>query len=223
MNTWFTADLHLGHANIIKFCERPYLSPAEAAALAGDPRGDFPVSDETVARHDAALIDNINEVVARQDQLYVLGDFCLGRLDQVAAYLSRIRCRHVCLVRGNHDRRSALPAFHRVMEQGLIKVRGQKIFLNHFPMRSWQAFIHGSWHLYGHVHGHLRAEDEANDWMLVKDVGVDANNYRPLSFDEVAAYMAPRAEKFQQRKIRFFTDADLEYGDMKPGEDENGA
>ena len=27
--TWFTADTHLGHANIVKFCLRPFLTPAE--------------------------------------------------------------------------------------------------------------------------------------------------------------------------------------------------
>jgi len=24
MTRWFTADLHLGHANIIRYCDRPY-------------------------------------------------------------------------------------------------------------------------------------------------------------------------------------------------------
>ena len=29
MTVWFTADLHLGHGNIIRYCKRPFLSEAE--------------------------------------------------------------------------------------------------------------------------------------------------------------------------------------------------
>ena len=36
---WFTADLHLGHANIIRYCLRPFLSATEKERALGDPRG----------------------------------------------------------------------------------------------------------------------------------------------------------------------------------------
>jgi calcineurin-like phosphoesterase family protein len=90
-----------------------------------------------------------------------------------------------------------------VLEQGMIRVEGHDIWLNHYPMRSWNKSFHGSWHVYGHVHGRLAAEDRANESTLVKDVGVDACDYRPWSFDDLHAYMAPRIEKFQARKAKF--------------------
>jgi calcineurin-like phosphoesterase family protein len=77
----------------------------------------------------------------------------------------------------------------------MIQVDGQDIWLNHYPMRSWNRSFHGSWHLYGHVHGRFSAEDAANGWMLTKDVGVDACGYRPLSFEALRDYMAPRINK----------------------------
>ena len=82
----------------------------------------------------------------------------------------------------------------------MITVEGQAIWLNHYPARSWDRRFHGSWHLYGHVHGRLVAQDEANLAMLTRDVGVDACDYRPLSFDDLSRYMGPRIEAFDAVK-----------------------
>jgi hypothetical protein len=42
--------------------------------------------------------------------------------------------------------------------------------------------------------------DEAHPHLLTRDVGVDACEYRPVSFEELRAYMAPRVEAFRRRK-----------------------
>jgi calcineurin-like phosphoesterase family protein len=75
-------------------------------------------------------------------------------------------------------------------------------------MRSWNKAFHGSWHLYGHVHGRLQREDERKPTMLVKDVGVDACDYRPMSFADLQAYMAPRIEAFTRQKTAFVNGQD---------------
>src|SRR4051794_35883434 len=103
MTVWFTADLHLGHANIIKYCQRPFLSPEEKRLAEADPRGKFRISDETVRRHDDALIDAINAQVEPTDMLWILGDFCWGRRDEAEHYRQRIVCENVNLIWGNHD------------------------------------------------------------------------------------------------------------------------
>ncbi|MCI0460731.1 MAG: metallophosphoesterase [Gemmataceae bacterium] len=199
MHVWFTADLHLGHGNIIKYCKRPFMTPRELEQIQRDPRGKFRLSDESVRRHDEALLAALNERVEEDDTLWILGDFCWGALDQATHYRQRIRCRNVHLVWGNHDHRSIRPVFDRAIEQGMIEVEGQAIWLNHYPMRSWNRSFHGSWQLYGHVHGRLAAEDAVNG-LLTRDVGVDACDYRPLTFEDLCAYMAPRVERFHQRK-----------------------
>lgn len=197
---WFTADLHLGHGNIIKYCQRPHLSAEESLRAKEDSRGGWKVSRETVLRHDAALIDEINERVGKGDTLWILGDFSLSPIEDARAYRDRIRCRTVNFVRGNHDLPSYDALFDHVIDQGTIKHCGRKIWLNHYPMRSWDKAFHGSWHLYGHVHGRLQEEDAANPKLLAKDVGVDANDFRPVSFDEVVVYMEPREEAFWKWK-----------------------
>jgi calcineurin-like phosphoesterase family protein len=200
---WFTADLHLGHGNIIKYCARPFLTDEERDRAARDPRGHWRVSDHTLRRHDDALLDAINAMVARDDTLWMLGDFCRGRFDDARAYRDRIHCRNVHLVWGNHDHPSIRSLFGDAIQQGMVCVEGQEIWLNHYPMRSWNKSFHGSWHVYGHVHGRLRAEDAAHPWTLTADVGVDAWEYQPVSFTALQAYMAPRIEQFHQRKARF--------------------
>jgi calcineurin-like phosphoesterase family protein len=200
---WFTADLHLGHANIIKYCLRPFLSPGEEMALRQNPRGAGPISEETVRRHDEALLEAINARVGEADILWILGDFCWGPYDAARHYRERIRCRTVNFIWGNHDHRSIRPLFDKALEQELIKVEDQYIWLNHYPMRSWEESFDGSWSLYGHVHGRLAAEDEANLTMLTKDIGVDACGYRPWSFTDLREYMAPRVAAFEKKKAAF--------------------
>jgi hypothetical protein len=46
----------------------------------------------------------------------------------------------------------------------------------------------------------MQWEDEQDDWMLAMDVGVDACNFVPLSFDDVANHMKARIPKFLARK-----------------------
>lgn len=193
---WFTADTHFGHGNIIRFCGRPFLSREEILREETDPDGSWNVSAETVARHDDAILAAINERVAESDILWILGDFCLGPFAMAKAYRDRIRCRHVHLVWGNHDSPAYAPLFGKTMDQGMVKHRSRKIWLNHYPMRSWDKAFHGSWHLYGHVHGRLLDEDATNPRMLVKDVGVDACGFAPVSFEELEDYMAPREDAF---------------------------
>ena len=54
---WFTADTHIGHRNIIKYCQRPF-------------------SD--VEDMNKTLISNWNKVVGINDYVFHLGDFSVG-------------------------------------------------------------------------------------------------------------------------------------------------
>jgi calcineurin-like phosphoesterase family protein len=196
--TWFTADLHLGHANILKYCLRPFLTPEEMVKAQVQPRARWPVSKGSVRRHDAALLQAINERVAADDTLWVLGDFSFyHRSDasyesRVKSYRRQIACKNLFLVPGNHDNDSVAHQFSATIPPGVIEVEGQEIYVDHEPQDGWDRQAEGAWHLHGHVHGRLAAVDRVNPSRRRCDVGVDVWEYCPVSFDELCDYMIGR-------------------------------
>jgi hypothetical protein len=64
---------------------------------------DGPADDETQSRLDSFLIDRWNNVVGPGDEVWLLGDACMGRLDPTIGNLRRLLGR-IVLVPGNHDR-----------------------------------------------------------------------------------------------------------------------
>ena len=171
---WYTADLHLGHGNIIQYAKRDSLG--------------------SIQDHDNAIIDNLNNCVAKKDRLFILGDFCFSKGDylaNVARLRNRIRCEYITFVLGNHDRRSIKQHFPQCFDYFEQKVDGQLIVMSHYPMAAWNKSHRGSWMLYGHCH--TTAEDWLDGAMPTRksiDVGVDnakrlLGSYKPFSFDEL--------------------------------------
>ena len=166
VNTWFTSDFHLGHRNIIRYCNRPFQSTGEM---------------------DAEILDNLNSRVQQNDILYFLGDFCMGGPSQAARYRDRVVCRHIHVIEGNHDRalRRLANSFSSTNQLAQIRIDGQGIVLCHYAMRVWQHSSRGAWHLYGHSHGNLKD----NQASLSMDVGVDTHQFMPWHIDEIKAVM----------------------------------
>lgn len=169
--TFFTADLHLGHANIIRHCSRPFA---------------------TVGEMDSAILDAINGRVGHNDTLWILGDFAYKGRDP-RHYRERIKCRNVRLLLGNHDKRSKCEqaGFSFVGEVAEISMGTQRIWLSHYAHRSWPASHRGSWHLYGHSHGSLNSDDVARG-LNALDVGIDNSTLWPWSFGDLASVL-PRS------------------------------
>ncbi len=178
MATWFTADLHLGHHNIIGYCDRP-----------------FP----DVAAMNRALIDNWNETVGVHDTVWVVGDFALGKIAETLPLAGALH-GHKMLIAGNHDRcwsghgRRAGDWTERYLDAGFAAVTqgsttlefdGHRVLVCHFPYRGdshdHDRFVHhrpadaGQWLLHGHVH-----ERWAQHGRMI-NVGVDTNDFRPIS------------------------------------------
>jgi calcineurin-like phosphoesterase family protein len=188
---WFTADLHLGHANIIKHCSRTFASAGEM---------------------DAAILAAINSLVQAGDTLWILGDFAYrGR--SPAHYREQINCRDVRLLLGNHDKRGKCESagFTSVGDVAEISVGRQRIWMSHYPHRSWPASHKGSWHLYGHVHGGLNSEDVSRE-VNALDVGVDNSQQSgPWSMDDVSRVLprrrpAPPAQTLEWMQKPYYVD-----------------
>ena len=123
------------------------------------------------------LYEAFNAIVPYNGLTYHLGDFAFKNHVE---HISKLNGNHI-LLRGNHDRMSAEAKSHFVGRYDLKEIRHnkEKIFLCHYPMKSWNASCHGRLSLYGHWHGRL-AEDR-----LAFDVGVDCWNLYPISIELV--------------------------------------
>ena len=169
-NTYFTADWHLFHANIIKYCKRPF---------------------EDSSKMNRTILDNMNSRITENDWLYFLGDMALVYDEKHLIYwLDGLRCRNICFIKGNHDKTASKISnrFFWYKDIAEIRVQDQPIVLCHYSMNTWNRSHRGSWHLYGHSHGTL--PDNPNSMSM--DVGVDTNNFFPYSFDDIKKRMAKK-------------------------------
>ena len=176
---WFTADLHIGHKNIITFCERPF------TRADGQP-------DVDLMRQELGL--RWDRVVKPGDEVYILGDLAFDA--DVAVDFLKNRPGQKFMVWGNHDprhskdRKKLLPCF--VKAGDVLEVHGPDnthIVCCHYPMLRWNRGHFGSWMLHGHTHGSLTGTLLEPPLRLV-DVGVDVWNYAPVSFDELKASLS---------------------------------
>ena len=172
---YFTSDHHWGHANIIKFSQRPFADVNEM---------------------NEALIENWNGIVSEKDVVYHLGDIFMLPTPQAIAIRRRLNGR-ICLIRGNHDKTadSMKDAFEWIKDYYELKVDDEdapdgkrRIVLCHYAFRVWNKSHHGAWHLYGHSHGSL--PDDPNS--LSFDVGVDCHHYMPISYERVKRIMSEK-------------------------------
>lgn len=166
---WFTSDTHFGHANILKYDNRPFRS---------------------IEEHDEELIRRWNVCVAPGDTVYHLGDVAWhNKQVDVEALLKRLHGTKI-LVAGNHDQKAVLKAdgWAKVTPYHEVSVGPQKIILFHYRMVVWNRSHHGSWALHGHSHGTLPITLTAK----TLDVGTMCWAYAPVSFDELSTEMLKR-------------------------------
>jgi calcineurin-like phosphoesterase family protein len=146
-------------------------------------------------------VNNINNMVGEDDILIHLGDFSFGGFDKIQEFRSRILCKNIHLVLGNHDdhisrnKENVQSLFSSVQHYLKLDIRRPinkqtvekfSFVCMHFPIASWDNMNQGIIHLHGHVHlpKHLRV---GNGKSL--DVGVDGNDLNPYSLDEVLNLM----------------------------------
>lgn len=167
MTTWYTADPHFGHENVIDFCDRPF---------------------ESAEQMDRAILDKFRDRIQPDDELWILGDFAFGEVAKKRDYLSYMfgnlpgRSKH--LVVGNHDGQATLElpwtSVHHIAEvrDGSLK---QNNTLCHYPMVTWNHSRRGAIQLFGHVH---------NNWLGSRNsvnVGVDVWDFAPVTMADIEA------------------------------------
>lgn len=169
MNYWFTADLHLGHENIIKYENRPFKS---------------------LWQMNETLIKNWNSRVAEDDTVFHVGDFCFKNSSKVvgrgegdikaSSEYEKLLNGKIIFIRGNHDNNnSTRTPIERIVLEGW---GGKRILLIHNPndITAWDKF---DFVFCGHIHKLWKEKIIHN--MRVINVGVDVRKFMPMSFDEL--------------------------------------
>ena len=169
MATYFIADTHFGHENVIKFSARPF---------------------ENLAEMERVLIENWNARVQPNDDIYIVGDFAWrAKHEHLMKCIRKLKGRKH-LITGNHDRKylefdDFRAEFVEIDKQTEIHINNHQIILCHYPMAEWHQYHRGSYHIHGHLHNR---KDEAFNYLKDKNAlnaGVDVNHFMPVTFEEL--------------------------------------
>lgn len=181
---FFTSDMHYGHQNILKYCNRPF--------------------DDLDHMH-AELIRRWNSVVTDADIVYVIGDAVMGSREQTLPYLDQL-AGHKYLVPGNHDDCHSMykdkQKYNRMQEMyfdhfddildEMYQVDG--FLLCHFPYRGattdgrsfgdWEPVDRGQTLLCGHIHDEWATKFTPQGTLMI-NVGADVRDFTPISLPQV--------------------------------------
>lgn len=177
---FFTSDTHFGDEKVLLLCGRPFSSVEEM---------------------DNEMIRRWNCVVPDDGIVFHLGDFGFGKYKRGHELLKKLNGKKYFIL-GNHDSevlcRGHVCLFESVSQQMSINVAGQPILLNHCPMLCFPHETMGVWQLFGHVHSGPFSTS-GNDLPRLEhlqprqfDVGVDNNDYMPVSFAQLKVLFHPR-------------------------------
>ncbi len=185
-DVYFTSDTHFSHYNIMKYTSRPF---------------------NTTHEMNEAMIENWNKVVPANGIVFHLGDFAWKQVETWKEIREKLNGK-IHLIYGNHDEKllkQIKDLFEEITNYKEINIDDldstysnglQNIVLFHYPIRSWNRMFHGSFHLSGHCHPKTQQANEHEAWM---DVGVDANDFTPVSYQQVKDFCAPRYAQFKEK------------------------
>lgn len=174
---WIITDTHLGHDNIVKYCNRP-------------------------ENHSELILEGLKEI-KEGDTLIHLGDFCIGKdVFWHEEFFKRIPNVKRILILGNHDKQSKnwylRNGWDFVCEEFSNNYFGKYITFSHLPLLSVQNI-----NIHGHYHNNLKrlleqkyvveGEKERNDKdfalekynpTLHRLLSIEDENYKPILLEE---------------------------------------
>lgn len=193
--TYFTSDWHVGHANVLVFDKRPF---------------------KDMDHMHRVLVNNYNATVDPEDVCYFLGDMGLCKSELLASVVRELNGMKV-LILGNHDKGATAMrrlGFDLVLNMASLEIAGQIVTMTHCPLRGvWRENVDGmkgsaegeNWHGearhqafsiedFGqyHLHGHTHKGPEERILDRQMDVGVRANDFRPVSISTIESWIAKR-------------------------------
>ena len=181
---FFSSDHHFGHANVIKYSNRPFSSVEEMNQY---------------------MIDKWNSVVKTEDTVYHVGDFSFLNKEKSKEILSKLN-GYIILIKGNHDStetRMKEIGFKEVYNDLVIEIAGKKVLLCHFPFApkekpteydlkymNLRPKNEGQWLIHGHVHQHWKVQ------FKMINVSVENWDYTPVSMDTMETLIKENPDGF---------------------------
>ena len=176
MAIWFTSDWHFSHQKAFIYEPRGYNSPEE-------------MNRDLVARY--------NRFIKPDDEVYCLGDCCLGGANKLEDnyHLMRQLNGLIHIIRGNHDSDKKLDMYARlpnvveICEGKFLKIDKYNFYLCHFATGTTNFDIHKpltqrTLGLCGHSHTDNKFLNMDNGCYHIE---VDAHHNFPVYIDEVIA------------------------------------
>ena len=198
---YFTSDWHIGHSNVLQFSQRPF---------------------KDLEHMHEVLANNYNSVVPPNGTGYFLGDMGFGNGAVLRDIITSLNGKKI-LILGNHDRGAVSMerlGFDIVLHSASMLIANETVTMSHCPLRGVTREdvigMHGhqegeNWHGefrhqqfsvpdYGqfHVHGHIHSPNRGKSSTILGrqyDVGVDGNNYRPVSISQLESWIALTKQK----------------------------
>ena len=155
-----------------------------------------------IEKHDQTIIDNWNNTVGIDDDVYILGDISWYNSTKTIEIFKQLNGnKH--LIKGNHDSKLLK---NRELQSLFVEIRDYKelqcydrkfIVLSHYPIPCFKNHYYGSYHLYAHVHNGFeynmmlnikrQMEELYNVPCEMYNVGcmIDYMNYTPRTLDEI--------------------------------------
>lgn len=151
---------------------------------------------------DKTLIENWNKIVPPTGLVFHLGDFGWGGYQEHKKIREQLNGK-IILIKGNHDHRNGCQSekqykelFEYATHQMYIEIEGRKVYLNHYPFLCYGGTYRDKKELVYQLHGHVhlsKTNPKGKDIPRVLeyefptqyDVGVDFNDYSPISWAEL--------------------------------------
>ena len=157
MKAYIISDTHFNHANIIRYCGRPFANVGEM---------------------NEAIVSNWNQAVGKDETIYHLGDFGFGTNEEIKALLDRLNGIKF-LHRGNHDYRRGISAW---IECGFSEVTNKEIIIGRYVLSHYPLHVGaGQINICGHIHDKELCGDFDRDTHI--NVSVDVTDFKPVGFD----------------------------------------
>lgn len=180
---FFTSDLHFNHNREFIFNERGFSSINEM---------------------NEAIVNNWNNVVEDNDDVYVLGDLMLGGSEGSETGVNLIKRLNgrIHIVIGNHDtdRRielyKTIPSVVSVSHAERLKWNGYHFWLSHFPANTSNLEKETLKQVTINISGHTHSKSKFyKDIPYIYNCAVDAHDCTPVSVEEVIKDIKEKIEE----------------------------